>query len=129
MWGGRGREGSPIPRSDDSKLYLAAFLICHFTLLKGRYANEPVSICVLAGAGSKVLWYWFGSHPSWKSILASLLIITWHAVTLSSHLSAHVFHPGQSQLSEVSMLHSGAHQRHGDVPERRQRSREKMSDT
>lgn len=34
-----------------------------------------------------------------------------------SHLGAHVLHPGQGQLSQVAVLHSGAHQRHGDVPE------------
>lgn len=34
-----------------------------------------------------------------------------------SYLSSHVLHPGQSQLSQVAMFHSGAHQWHGDVPD------------
>lgn len=36
---------------------------------------------------------------------------------LKSYFGAHVLHSRQRQLSQVSVLHSRAHQRHGDVPD------------
>lgn len=36
---------------------------------------------------------------------------------MGSYLGAHVLHPGQCQLSQVSVLNSWAHQWHGDVPD------------
>ena len=74
------------------------------------------------------------SVPAWitSRLKNSVRLITQSRLTESSnligeafesHLSAHVLHPGQCQLSQVAMLHSRAHQWHWDVPGGQYKSR------
>lgn len=96
----RGREGAPTLCSEGFKPHMAYSLItlpflCHLPVSRHHHGV-------------------FGEHPSRES--PSTLKISWRP-HLESYLSAHVLHPGQCQLSQVPVFHSGAHQRHGDVPD------------
>lgn len=109
-----GGEGAPILRSSSSELF---FNLSSYGIV-ATYANYSDSLSVGSShQHSSIVSVWTTSQldqpkKGWRGVF-------------ESHLSAHVFHPGQCQLSQVSVLHSGAHQRHGDVPERRDRSGEK----